>query len=91
MDDHSKESVSYLAFESVQVRFERTNRRLWILCIILIIALIGTNVAWLHYENQFAEVESTTEITQENDSGYNNYIGNDGDIYNGETSDKNND
>lgn len=65
---------------------ERTIKRLWILIILLVVLLFGTNAAWIYYEAQWEVVEST-EITQENENGYNNYIGNDGDIYNGETND----
>lgn len=65
---------------------ERTIKRLWVLIIMLVLLLFGTNAAWIYYESQW-EVVETTEVTQENDSGYNNYIGNDGDIYNGETND----
>lgn len=78
-----EEKVSYIAHESMMARMERTIKRLWITTIILIVALIATNAAWIYYESQW-EVVETTEITQENDGGYNNYIGNDGDIYNGE-------
>lgn len=62
---------------------ERTIKRLWVIIILLIVLFVGTNAAWIYYESQW-EVVETTEITQENDGGYNNYIGNDGDIYNGE-------
>jgi hypothetical protein len=64
-------------------RQERTIKRLWIVLILVICLLVATNGAWLWWESQWEVVE--TEITQENDGGYNNYIGNDGDIYNGET------
>ena len=70
--------IPYIAFESATSRQERTIKRLWILCIILIISLIGTNAGWIWYENQFEDVV----VTQENADGYNNYIGNDGDITN---------
>lgn len=66
---------------------ERTVVRLWVVIILLIALLVGTNVGWLVYEAQFETVESW-EITQENEDGYNNYIGNDGDIIYGETDDK---
>ena len=52
--------------------------------VILIVLLVGSNIGWLIYESQYEVVEETT-ITQENEDGYNNYIGNDGDIVNGET------
>lgn len=59
--------------------------------VILIVLLVGTNVGWLIYESRYEVVEETgTTVEQENENGYNNYIGNDGDIVNGETNDKNN-
>jgi hypothetical protein len=53
--------------------------------VILIVLLVGSNVGWLIYNSQFEVVEESTTITQDNENGYNNYIGNDGDIVNGET------
>lgn len=79
----SVEPVPYIVHESAMARMERTIKRLWIALILVICLLVATNGAWLWYESQWEVVE--TEITQENDGGYNNYIGNDGDIYNGET------
>ena len=70
--------IPYIAFESATSRQERTIKRLWILCLVLIIALLGTNAGWIYYENSFEDVV----VTQENADGYNNYIGNDGDITN---------
>lgn len=78
-------NVPYIVFEGSQARMERTNRRLWITTIILIALLFLTNGAWLYYENQFED----TVITQESADGVNNYVGNDGDIFNGETINKN--
>lgn len=79
-------NIPYVAFESSMARLERTIKRLWILAIILIALLFGTNAAWIYYESQFDVVEA--EITQENESGYNNFIGRDGDIRYGETDSK---
>jgi hypothetical protein len=79
------EDKSYLAIESALARLDRTNRRLFILCIILILLLLATNIGWLYWENQFEDVV----VTQDNANGYNSYIGNDGDINYGETNDKN--
>ena len=76
------EPVPFIAHESAMARLERTIKRLWILLIILVVLFVGSNVAWIVYESQW-EVYETTEVTQENESGYNSYIGNDGDIYNG--------
>ena len=81
---NAPESVPYIAHEASMARMERQAKRLWIAVLLLIVLLVGTNAAWLYYENQLETVEKW-EITQENDCGYNNYIGNDGDIVNGET------
>ena len=81
------EPVPYIVHESAMARQERTIKRLWILLILVISLLVATNGLWIWYESQWEVVE--TEITQENNGGYNNYIGNDGDIYNGETDDQN--
>ena len=70
--------IPYIAFESATSRQERTIKRLWILCLVLIIALLGTNAGWIYWESQWEDVV----VTQENADGYNNYIGNDGDITN---------
>lgn len=67
---------------------ERTIKRLWILCILLVLLLVGSNAAWIYYENSFED----TVITQDVDSGDGgDAIINDGVHVNGksETSDKN--
>lgn len=61
---------------------KRVEKFLFILCMVLLISLIGSNVAWIHYENSF--VDEVT-VSQETPNGNNNYIGRDGDINNGET------
>lgn len=48
---------------------ERTIKRLWILIILLIVLLVGSNVAWMYYENQFAdEITETYTADAGNDS-----------------------
>lgn len=88
-ENKNPEAVPYIVHESAMARAERGAKRLWTVIILLIVLLVGTNSAWLWYESQFETVE-TVEVTQENADGYNNYIGNDGDIVNGETDGKNN-
>jgi hypothetical protein len=78
------ESVPYIVHESAMARAERTSKRLWITVLTLIFLLVGSNCVWIWWNSQWETVESW-EITQENEGGYNNYIGNDGDIVNGET------
>ena len=73
--------VPYIAHESAVARLERVIKRLWVLVLVLIILLAASNAAWIWWESQYETIETT--ITQENADGYNNYIGNDGDIVNG--------
>lgn len=75
-------------FDVITSQMERTIRRLWILCIILVVLLVGSNIAWFMYESQFETVTQTTttqEVNQEGDS--NIVVGGD---Y-GKTDSKNND
>lgn len=74
-----QQNIPYFAHEGMMARMERTIKRLWVLCIILIILLAGSNGAWLWYENQF--IDEVT-VTQENGDGYNNYVDGDGTINN---------
>ena len=84
-------SVPYVAHEGAMARAERHIKSLVWVIVLLIVLLVGTNAGWLIYQSQFEVVEETTEtiITQDNAEGYNNYIGNDGDIVNGEANYKN--
>ncbi len=75
------EPVPYIVHESAMARQERTIRRLWILLIVLVVLLVGSNALWIWYDSQFEDV--TTSVEMDNENGYNSYIGNDGDIYNG--------
>ena len=79
-------SVPFAVYESVMAQIRRL---VWAI-VLLIVLLVGTNAGWLIYESQFETVEeTTTTITQDNADGYNNYIGNDGDIVNGKTDNNN--
>ena len=73
--------VPYIVHEASMARSERTVKRLWATIILLILLLVGSNAAWLFYEIQFEDVITT--VTQENEDGYNNFIGRDGEGQNG--------
>lgn len=64
--DENMATVPFVAHESMMTRMERTNHRLWILSIFLIICLIASNVAWVIYESQFEYYDETVtqEVTQ---------------------------
>ena len=65
MEEHT--NIPFIAYESAMSRFERINRRLWIMLIVLAVLLVSTNIAWLLYESQFEDYTITQEA--ENDSG----------------------
>ena len=74
------EKVSYIVFEGEMTRMERTNHRLWILCILLLVVLVGTNAGWLYYESQFEGYTITQEAQADNGSdirliGGDEYVG----------------
>jgi hypothetical protein len=82
-------TVPYIAHQSAVARQERQMRRMWIVILFLICALIGTNLAWIIYNSQFEVVEEIVTVEQENGNGDNNYIGNNGDITYGEAKNNN--
>lgn len=65
------------------------NKRLFIIWIITFIAFISLLGYTIYLLNDIGTIK-TTEVKQDNDKGYNNYIGNDGDINNGKTNSKKN-
>lgn len=70
--------IPYIAFESSQARMERVNKKLWIVILVLIVALVGSNAAWIFYESQWQYVQSSTEVSQELDADNGDAIINDG-------------
>ena len=48
---------------------EQTIKRLWIIIILLIVLLFGTNAAWIYYENQFTDEITETYTSEANDGG----------------------
>ena len=65
--------VPYNAYEVALARLDRVIKRMWVLVIALISLLCASNAAWIWYESQFEDVETT--ITQENEDGYKNSTG----------------
>lgn len=79
----SDNRISYLVYESSLMRADKTNVRLWILCIILTALLVITNGAWIYYESQFEDKYIEIEAEQQADGNSNNYVV--GGDYGGET------
>lgn len=87
MKELLNEQMTRAAHELDMARMERTNKRLWIVLIMTILLLVGTNGYWIYYESSFEdEVTTTTTVTQDvdsNDGG--DAIINDGVKINGES------
>lgn len=79
-----KITVPYIVYESSMARAERQHKRLWIALIVAVVMIVITNIAWLYIWNSYEYVGDTSEISVEGE-GNANYIGNDGDITNGES------
>ena len=86
-DSHAPESVPYIVHESSMARMERQIKRLWITVLVLIVMLVATNGAWIWYESQFSDIETTIEAEQDG-SGVNIVSGGDLD-YGAESKDNN--
>lgn len=67
--------------------YKNENKRLFIIIIIVLIMWFLTIGYLVYVLNDIGTIEESTEINQSNDNGYNNYIGNDGDIINGKAND----
>ena len=80
-----KKEIKNLKEQSIAIELlsdqRKQNKRLFIIWIVTFIAFIGLLGYTLWLLNDIGTYEET--ITQENENGYNNYIGNDGDINNG--------
>jgi len=74
-----EKDVTY-GYESALDRFHRIIKWLIIVIVILILALVGTNLAWTLYELQYEDI--AVKVEQEAEEGNNNYIGEDGMILN---------
>ena len=78
------DSVPYLVHETAMARAERTQKRLFIAIVVLIIAILLCNFAWLYAWNQYDYTSEEIIVEQDaKDGGNANYVGNDGDILNG--------
>lgn len=79
-------TVPYIVHESAMARNERHIRRLVIALIVAIVMIAITNITWLILWNSYEYVgESTVTVEGEGNA---NYIGDDGDITNGEDNSK---
>lgn len=74
------EPVSFVVFEAATTRLDRIIKRLAIVLALAVVLLFASNAMWLWAWMQY-DYESYEIISD--DGGNANYIGNDGDVYNG--------
>ena len=78
------EKISYFVHEAEMARQERTIKRLWILCIMLILLLVGTNAGWIWYESQFVDEVTTIEADASDGGNALGIVGDDNEVNYGE-------
>lgn len=74
-----RDMVSRYNFQSTVSTLERANRRLWIVILVLIIALVGSNAGWIVYEAQFTD-EVTETYEADTSSGGTAIVNRDGEV-----------
>lgn len=78
------ENIPFVVHEAEVARLDKTIKRMFVLCILLIVIAVGTNAYWIWNESQYEDVVTT--VTQEVDgSDGGNAIINDGVYINGES------
>lgn len=78
-------SVPYIAFESLVSIHERHIKRLILALLISVCLLAASNAAWLYAWCQYDYSSEESQVLVDGKNGIANYIGNSGDIYNGES------
>ena len=81
--------VPFIVYEGSMARAERHIKRLVIALIFAILMICVSNIAWLYVWNSYEYVGDSQAVTVDSDGGNANYIGNDGDISNGESNGNN--
>ena len=74
-------TVPMVVLENQRAHDAVTIRRLVRVIVLLVVFLFASNAFWVWRDSEYEDIY----VEQQNDRGINNYIGNDGDIYNGET------
>ena len=62
MEEKSLAMEMLRELKSQNVRLEKAFKSMIVLCIILIVALVGSNIAWLIYESQYETVGEITTV-----------------------------
>ena len=81
--ENTNVTVNYLVHEATVARQERQIKRMWIALIVSIALMFFTNMIWIGVFSSY-DYSSEEIIVDAEDNGNANYIGQDGNIYNGE-------
>ena len=60
--DKAPASVPYVVHESAMARAERQTKSLVWVIVLLIVLLVGSNIAWIAYENSFDDMTETYTV-----------------------------
>lgn len=84
--DKKPSTVPYAVLEDFKETAKANSLKWFIFSMVLLVLFVGSNCLWIYRESQYEDVVTTEEIIvdAEND-GVANYIGQDGNIYNGES------
>ena len=78
------EEVPFAVLEETEARSERREKRLLIAVVIAIILLFASNLCWLYAWMQYDYSGEVQTVEMDSHEGPANFIGNDGDITNGQ-------
>lgn len=57
----NREQIPYIVHEGAMSRMERVNKRLIAIIVLLIVLLVGSNIAWLIYESKYQDICNEAE------------------------------
>lgn len=57
----SKAQIPYIAYEATVDRLDKQLKRMFVIILVLVLLLVGTNAGWLWYESQFVDEVYTVE------------------------------
>lgn len=76
--DKKPSSVPYAVLVDFKETAKANSLKWFIVCLVLIVLLVGSNIGWLVYESQFEVVEETyQEVAQDAENGENHFVGGD--------------
>ena len=76
--DKKPSSVPYAVLVDFKETAKANSLKWFIVCLVLIVLLVGSNIGWLVYESQFEVVEETyQEVVQDAENGGNHFVGGD--------------